>query len=50
MRTTRQWPMSMPSSSQPSSGTSGSGDDDNDMNAFRDSLANALFAMRDDRN
>lgn len=40
----------MASSSHPGGGTSGLGDDDNDMNAFRDSLANALFAMRDDRN
>ena len=44
MRTTCQWPMSMASSSQPSSGTSGSGDDDNDMNVFRNNLANGLFA------
>ena len=39
----------MESSYRPGGGNSGLGDDDNDMNVFRNSLANALFAMGDDR-
>jgi hypothetical protein len=37
-------PMPMSSSYQPSSDTSGLGDDDNNMNVFRNNLANVLFA------
>jgi len=34
------------SSSEPSGANNHLGDEDQDMNAFRDNIANALFAMR----